>query len=205
MDFDDTLCNRGRQLQHPLLQDNRGDIWTGVSIRFFRRKTGNFFRLHFWKDTLSKDLSEITRRKPASILTASAAPWFQEEKINASFPDIHRIITRKGIDKPRAILDHILQWKIIPTEIDIFDDRPHNFYGVQDKKRSDTEMKLLSTLFPQTKFTLYYVEYAGREGEPTVTTDRIWHAGVCTYVYNPHVVVSRTHEMVWELLVPKWK
>ena len=64
-------------------------------------------------------------------------------------------------------------------------------------------MRLLSTLFPQTKFTLYYVEYAGREGEPTITTDRIWQGGVCTYTYNPQVVTGRIKEKVGGLVISK--
>lgn len=189
IDFDDTLNNRARQLQHPLLQDNRGDAGTFLAIELFRKRLSNAFRIYFWDSAMSKELSELLLKTPSSILTATSAPGFQKEKMDTFFPYADKILTQKWIDKPRAIIDKVMRLGYIPKHIDIYDDRTNNFYGVQNSERSDNDMLLVSSLFPWTIFTLYYVEYAWKETEPTILRDRTWEDGRCTYKY-PYPVKS---------------
>jgi hypothetical protein len=183
IDFDDTLNNRARQLQHPLLQDNRGDAGTFIAIELFRKRLSNAFRMYFWESAMSKELTELLCKTPSSILTATVAPGFQKEKMYVCFPYADKILTQKWIDKPKAIIDKIVRLGYIPKTIDIYDDRTNNFYGVQNSKRADNDMLLVSSLFPWTVFTLYYVEYAWKESEPTILRDRVWEDGRCTYRY----------------------
>lgn len=131
LDFDDTLHSRSRQLQMPLLQDNRGLEWNRVlkEVIWYQKVLEDFYTHNHVIRRLLGVIEKQSSTHKAFILTAGETNW-QMAKCESVWINNYEVpieVVEKGSDKPRKLLEYIIALGYIPWKIIIYEDRPEYF------------------------------------------------------------------------------
>jgi len=130
LDFDDTLYSRTPQLQLPTFQDNRGSAWDRVLEEMGHQNVlEQFYRSSRAVRRLMWIIEKQWKNHKALILTAWNDDW-QIGKCASIW--IHGWVVPIEVvpswaDKPRTLLEYIIELWYIPGKIIIYEDRPEYF------------------------------------------------------------------------------
>ncbi|MCD5374977.1 hypothetical protein LR010_00830 [Candidatus Gracilibacteria bacterium] len=153
-DLDDTLFGRKDQMQgEPELKKNRG--YAGNTYMINEIGIHEMIRKYYMDTEYPQDiLSRLTPEK--TLLLTAGIPEYQQLKVRAMHLEKFPLqVVWEGKDKILETIRYVLfELKYIPSEIVIYEDRPHFFIEYKD---------LIEGVLG-TKLTIMYVEMDGNNG-----------------------------------------
>ena len=134
LDYDDTIHQRGHQLQKWLLQDNRWLAWNQIIDTVIWR--ANMLDVYYRRSAIVKRIAQILEMQDdfhqSRIVTAWNESWQIQKTIHSWVYD-----RNKGIEvvpdaslKIRSVMQEITRLWYIPSKIIIYEDRPEHFQKI---------------------------------------------------------------------------
>ena len=134
LDYDDTIHQRGYQLQKWLLQDNRWLAWNHVIDTVIWRD--NMLDVYYRRSAIVKRIAQILEMQDdfhqSRIVTAWNESWQIQKAMYSWVYDRDKgieVVTDANL-KIRSVIQEIMRLWYIPSKIIIYEDRPEHFQKI---------------------------------------------------------------------------